>query len=334
MISKTRLFLRSGLILAAAGLLAWPALLSAATPQTGPTGAKTAPGLEYRFENNVYAIHAAQAEPAGSTGLSKLSVRLYGAYSSVAAGDVNDGADGLFELLKLYEALDYGTTEGGYRPVHGGYDFGGDLIYQISPRIGIGLGAGYMKYSRGSLMTLTADTLSLTLSGTPTLSAVPIRLGVYLNFPVARRLDLTVNAGGSWYAGLKFKAAERLEADGDWDNMSITGSRSSLSDLGVQGGVGLEYRFSPRLGFFVEAEGRYARLKNFDSVTSAYEASDGSSDTGTGKLYIDTYSNSGFVYSEFIVDTTPPVDTEYDTFREPKFDLSGFSLRAGFRIRF
>jgi hypothetical protein len=319
---------------ALACLLFLPAAAAAATPDPDQDQKAAATGLEFRFEHSAYGVPALQTEAIESESLSKLSIRLYGAYSYIGAADVNEGSDGLFELFALYEALGFGTTEGGYNPVHGGYNFGGDLIYQISPRIGIGIGAGYMKYSRSSLMSVTADTLSLTLSGTPMLSAVPIRLGVFLNFPVAPRLDMIVNAGGAYYAGLKFEAGERIEADGDWQAMSLTGSRSSLANLGVQGGIGFEYRISPKIGFFVEAEGRYARFKNFDSVTSAYESSDGASGSETGKLYIDTYSYPDGTYSEFYVNTTPPVDTEYETFREPKFDLSGFSLQAGFRFRF
>jgi hypothetical protein len=41
-----------------------------------------------------------------------------------------------------------------------------------------------------------------------------------------------------------------------------------------------------------------------------------------------------YTISMFTVEETPPVDDVDTTFREPKFDLSGFSLQAGFRIRF
>src|SRR5512137_1327928 len=65
--------------------------------------------------------------------LSRFSLRLYGGFSRVAAGDVNEGADGFFELLETYAAGGYGTVTGEYSPVHWGANFGADLIYQISP---------------------------------------------------------------------------------------------------------------------------------------------------------------------------------------------------------
>lgn len=314
-------------------LLVVPGLM-AATPGSGEGSKAAAPRFDFRYENDAYAIPAPQTEQAASKSLSRLSIRLYGAYSDISAADVNDGSDGLFELLALYGSLGLGTTSGGYNPVHWGYNVGGDLIYQISPRFGIGVGAGYVKYSRSSLMSITTETVTLTLSATPALSAVPIRLGVFLNFPIMRRLDLTVNAGGSYYAGLKFKGTERVESGTDWQNMSVSGSRSSLDNLGFQGSLGFEYKFSPKMGVFVEAEACYARFKNLDSVTATSDSSSGGSSSDTGKLYIAKYTSTDGTYSTFVVEATPPVDTADTTYREPKFDLSGIRLQAGFRIRF
>lgn len=215
------------------------------------------PGLNFLFDKDAYAVPGPQAE----TGMSmtqkssRLAVKLYGGFSRVAAGDVNAGSDGYFELLALYGGLGLGTAEGGYSPVHWGYNFGADVIYQITPRFGVGVGAGYMRNSEGSLMTLVTETSTITLSGTPTLSAVPIRLGVFLTIPVAGKIDLTADAGATYYAGLKFDATQRLEFAADnWEVMSARASRSSVSDnLGFQGSLGFEYKISPRMGFFVEA---------------------------------------------------------------------------------
>lgn len=322
--------------LAATGLLAVPAAFPAATPDSGDGQKASASGLSYRFENDAYAVPAPQAEPVAATGLSRLSIRLYGAYNYVSAADINKGARGLFDLFALYDALGLGSAVGEYEPVHGGYDFGADVIYQISPRLGVGLGVGYMRNrSDDSLMAVILSSSGAALTGTSTLSALPVRLGVFATFPVAAKLDLTANAGGTWYAGLKLDAREKIYyGGGDWSEMALSGSRSGLANLGFQGGLGLEYKVSRSMGFFVEAEGRYARLKNFDTVTSTTTSSLGGSESETGRLYVVTVTFPEGSYSTFTVETTPPVDTATETFREPKIDLSGFGLRAGIRIRF
>ena len=98
------------------------------------------PNPGYLFDKDAYAIPGSQVEAGGSQAFSKLSLRLYGGFSHVAAADVNEGSDGYFELLESYEAGGYGTTAGRYNPVHGGYDFGADIIYQLSPALGVGIG--------------------------------------------------------------------------------------------------------------------------------------------------------------------------------------------------
>jgi len=267
---------------------------------------------------------------------SRLSFKLYGGFSRIAAGDLNDGSDGFFELLEVYDALGLGTAEGGYAPVHGGYNFGGDIIFQLSPAIGIGLGFGYMRSSEDSEMTLTDGTDTITLTGTPTISAMPVRLGVFLTFPVSGKINLTADAGATYYAGLKFDAMQRLEFTAtDWFQMSVSASRSSFDNLGFQGSLGFEYKISEDLGFFVEAVGRYAKFKNFELVTGLNESSGGTPETTEGKLYIATYTFPDGTYSLFTIEETPPVDDPPDvTFREPKIDLSGFSIQTGIRIRF
>jgi hypothetical protein len=264
---------------------------------------------------------------------SKLSLKLYGGYSHVLAGDVNEGSDFYFEILEAYVAEGLGTVTGRYKPLHGGYNFGADLIYQINPALGIGLGVGYMRNSSESVGIWTYETDEYTLSAAPTLTAMPIRLGLFLTVPVGPKLDLIANAGAAYYLGLKFEGTQGQEDDEDfWMRMTIEGSERSGADIGFHGSLGFEYKLSPKLGFFVEAVGRYAKFKNFETVTASAEYSDGTSDSEDGLLlYIETYDFGEYEVSGFYISDTEPGGPEY---REPKIDLSGFSLQAGFRIRF
>jgi hypothetical protein len=330
---KFKLSVSLFIALAAIGIFTWPGA-AAASPQA--VGDKTAsPRLDFIFDKDAYALPAGQTAAVDPQGFSRLAVRLYGGFSRIAAGDVNDGADGFFELLALYGTLGVGTATGRYSPVHAGYNFGADFIYQFSPSIGIGFGVGYLRSSRDSRMTLASGTSTITLTGTPALNAFPIRLGVFLTLPIAAKIDLTADAGAAYYAGLKFQASQRLELAADnWQIMSVSGSRSSFSNLGFQGSLGLEYRLSRSMGFFVEALGRYARFKNFESVTGTTQMSGGGSETTSGKLYIATETFTDGQFSAFTVEEIPPVNSPSTTFREPKIDLSGFSLQAGIRVRF
>ena len=292
------------------------------------------PNHGFLFDKDAYAILGSQGETGGSQAFSKLSLRLYGGYSYIGAADVNEGSDFYFELVELYAAQSKGTVTGSYSPLHGGLDFGADLIYQITPNIGVGLGAGYMRNSRRSTATWAFDATEYVLTAEPVLTAIPVRLGVFLTFPVGGRINLTADAGAAYYAGLKFDATQRVDFNAtEWQEMSVGSIEAGSANVGFQGSLGLEYMVSPKMGFFIEAAGRYAKLGNFDQVTGISNSSGGGSETTDGKLYIATDTDPDFPVSMFTIEETPPVDTAFETYREPKFDLSGFSLQAGIRIR-
>lgn len=273
-------------------------------------------------------------EDAGTpAAFSKLSLKLYGGYSHVLARDVNDGSAYFFDLVEAYVAEGFGSFTGSYKPLHGGYNFGADLIYQLSPSAGIGLGVGYMRNSSDSLATFSGDGETVDITSEPNLTAMPIRLGVFFSFPMGGKLSLTANAGAAYYLGLKLDATQGLEfAADDWVRMTLEGSQRSGADIGFHGALGFEYKLSTKLGFFVEAVGRYAKFKNFETVTGISESSGGSPDTTEGRLYIEDKSYSGYDISAFQI--VEEGETPDPGWREPKIDLSGFSLQAGFRIRF
>ena len=328
-----RKFSWSGLMLmglVAVGLLAWAA--PAAAAGSDGDGRSDRSNLGFLFDKDAFAIMGSQAGGGGSQGASKLSIRLYGGYSHITAGDVNEGSRFYFDLIEYYAAQGEGTVEGSYKPLHGGYSFGADLIYQISPAIGIGVGAGYMRNSADSVANYVIDVFDVDVLAGSTITAIPIRLGLFFAFPLGGKLSLTANAGAAYYAGLKFDAMQGLDyPDGTWLHMDVAGSQRGSADIGFHGSLGVEYKLSPMMGFFVEVLGRYASFKNFDEVTGIQTTSEGLSDTTVGKLYIETDDILGTPISMFTIEETPPVDPG---FREPKFDLSGFSLQAGIRIRF
>ena len=263
--------------------------------------------------------------------LSPLVLRLYGGFTRAEAGDINEGLDGYFEVLELYSALGLGTTTGAFRPLRDGRNFGADLVFQITPHVGIGIGAGYLRFSKSSSMTFTHESETVELSATPALSAVPVRLGLFLTFPLGRRLNLTINGGAEAYAALKLDAKQRINAFGDLAETSLTASRNapSFGNLGFEGSLGFEFMVSRNAGFFIEAAGRYARLKNF-----AKAASSSSEGTVEGRLYLETFTQAEGTWSLFTVEKTPPVsDPPSPVYTEPKIDLSGFSLQAGLRLR-
>jgi hypothetical protein len=320
--------LKCGLVIAflAAGLLAAAAASAAEGPER--------PKIDFIYPKGFEGISLAiQDAPTPAAKASKLSVKLYGGYSHVLAGDVNEGSDYYFEILDYYQAEGYGTITGSYKPLHGGYNFGGDIIYQLSPKLGLGLGFGYMRNSSSSVGTWdSGEGDSVTLTAVSTLTAMPVRLGLFFTTPLSNKLNLTADAGAAYYAGLKLEATQGLEfSSTDWMDMTVEGSQRSGIDIGFHGSLGVEYMLSPKLGFFFEAVGRYAKFNNFELVTGTTEGSGGGPDTTEGKLYIYSDTSGTTEISGFTIVETG--DTPDHDLWEPKIDLSGFSLQIGIRIR-
>lgn len=277
--------------------------------------------------------------PAAGRGLT-VDLRLHGGFSRLAAGDVNTGSGGLYGFYQLF--VDYGdyTAEGGYTPLHGGFDAGADVVFGLSRRLGVGLGVGFLRSAGVGDMTLTPPDASgdLLISGGSSLSAFPVRLGLYYALPLGRKLSLTANAGGAFYARLRFRDRFHYESGGLFGTQAITGTRTSLTkNLGFQGGLGLAYDVSPKWGVFVEAQGRYARFANFGSVRIDVASAEGGSQTRYGKIYLRTQTLSEdplIVWNTFVVQDMPPTpDPPELVIREPRFDLGGLCLQAGVRIR-
>jgi hypothetical protein len=154
--------LKCGLALGilAAGLFAAAPMIAAEKSQASK--------IDYIYPKDFEGVSlAVQDAPAPAAKFSRLTVKLYGGYNYMAATDVNTGLGYYFDILDLYSAEGFGTVTGGFKPVHGGVTFGGDLIYQLSPGFGIGLGFGYLRSSANGLGTWTeeAETVTITTEG-------------------------------------------------------------------------------------------------------------------------------------------------------------------------
>lgn len=289
--------------------------------------------------------------PSGASGEGKLSVRAFGGYGYHAAGDVNRGTQSFFDWGSSYLAPPPGgSIQGGYAPRHGGYELGGDIILELSPKLGLGLGAGFLESEHSyrpepPMMTITDNPQGqgwIKYFNTATkLSAIPVRLGVFLSLPVGGKASFIANAGISGYLKARYEGIWNVNfvysgKMGYWPAQTFsTEAQKNGLGLGFHGGLGIDYAFFPSWSFFVEAQGRVARFAGFEGQTDcvAVEAEVFPPFYETGKLY---YENAPQVPGSprlIMVQSAPPAGPSGQP-REAVVDLSGFSLRAGFRFHF
>ncbi len=257
------------------------------------------------------------------------SLKLYGGLDYLSGGDLNEGLKGMTNFYEKYFWY-FGLTKSGgeYNPVHLGMNFGGDLIIQITPAVGIGLGAGYLQGTTESTVTFTP--VAAEVKTAPKASAIPLRLGMYLTLPAGPVVNVNFHAGLGYYLA-KMSYSLRTSAAGDWDQYSI---EADATGLGYHGGLGFEFKLSRAVSLFFEGQGRYARIGGFEGSIEGTHSS-GSHSSESGKLYYYKYSAGVLgAFPVIIVDDTEPSGSDVSNMREANIDFSGFSAVAGIIIHF
>jgi len=257
------------------------------------------------------------------------SLRLYGGWNYVLGGDFNDGLKGINDYYAKYFWY-FGLTKsgGGYNPVHQGMNFGGDFVIQITPAVGIGLGAGYLQGKRESSITFTPVAAAETT--TAEVSAVPLRLGLYLTFPAKAIVRFNIHAGLGYYLA-KVSFNFRSSAPGSWGQKSV---KADANGLGYHGGIGLELKFTSAVSFFLEGQARYARIGGFKG-TGENSDSSGHYSSDSGKLYYyQTYSTALGAFPAIFVHSAAPSGSSVGNVKEAEIDFGGYSAVAGLIFRF
>lgn len=282
--------------------------------------------------------------PHSTQAAGRFSLKLHGGLTYLLAGDVNAGSQAFFDWGKTYFAPSPGgTITGGYEPVHWGHEFGGDIIFELGPEIGVGIGAGYLQMSRDAppfMMRIVDAPLELDQTVGTKISTIPIRASLFLSLPISKKLDFTANAGVSYYLQAEYHA--------DWfvalPNAIFTGPASRLSTtaekktagFGLQGSVGIEYKFIRSTGLFIEAQGRYAKFEGFEGMSTSVPGDYGGvlpSFSETGKLYYESVPMIPNSPRWIMVQSAPPAGPGGQP-REAIVDFSGISIQAGVRIHF
>jgi len=261
----------------------------------------------------------------------KISLRLQGGWSYVLGGDANPGTKAFFD----YHNTGWDMQTGRYLALHNGYEFGGDVIFELSPRLGIGIGGGYVRISRYSQIGLHAAAPSLnsaSASARPRLSAIPIRAGAYLTVPWKKKFHFLVNAGLSYYFRSRYSdESEAVYFPGPSYVLITTRAEYKRAPIGFQGGISLEYEMGRNFFPYLEARVRYARFRGWKG-TSVLESDFEIPLSEQGILYYEVVPTMINTPRLLMVQESPP-DGPGGEPRQAAIDFSGISLQVGIRIR-
>lgn len=262
-----------------------------------------------------------------------LSFRFSGGFGYVKIGDWNTYLTGWTANYEHSADLNGRTLDGELKNIHWSPQFFGEVVIHFSKRLGLSLGAGYgqTQHSReGTIMTVydVADTMISSRSHRSQVRAVPIRAGLYFFVPFSEKIRVFINGGVGYYLTF-FDDKVRFDyADGSWFERTHD---AESQGFGFHGGLGLEFDVSRQIAFFVQAEGRYAKIDGYEGDLD-WKSSTGTSGNTQGKVYY--YERLQTLWDPWVfISSIPPEGGNYRNIREAKFDFSGISLILGLRIR-
>jgi opacity protein-like surface antigen len=262
----------------------------------------------------------------------EVKFRLYGGYGYSLGGDLNSGAKGFGIMYADLLELMGGVNRGSFEEAHYGAQFGGDIIFMLSPNVGLGLGAESFGMSKASSITNQGTLSSYATEFDVEASAVPLKLSLFFCAPMGSGARLTLHGGVGYYLA---KMSNQVRVTNSTTSAFIQlGNDAESQSIGFHGGLGFEFDLARNVSFFIEAQGRYAKLGGF-SGEHKFETNGGSV-SGPGDLYY--YEILGFTgdfYSLIeCVDGAPAESASQKNIREAKIDFSGLTALGGIIIRF
>jgi hypothetical protein len=267
-----------------------------------------------------------------------VTLKLKGGFNIYSGGDLEHGFGGMYDrAVDLITETGVPIRQNLKQSGNTGFDFGGDLIYCITPRFGIGVGAGRINAEKENAFFYEVYSPDYErLDAHSEINVTVLRLGLFYSLPIAERLAISFHGGPALYsARYKYNTSVTSGSHGlSVFQMGVlpTGLNqdAEAKQMGLEGGIGFEFNANPFVVFFIEALGRYARIKGFEGEEEK-------------SLYIDhryqVVSQEGTTYiiatdNYSLLDIIPPEESAGSAARKATLDFSGVTFSAGLKLRF
>ena len=258
---------------------------------------------------------------------SQISFKLTGGMAYISGNDLNKGIQGFNDWL----TAEASNVTGKYDKLNMGMNFAGEVIYNLSPNMGIGVGVEYFQMSKDNSVSYSLSGFPGKETLKPTVKVMPITLNFYYYIPTGSSMSVYLKAGAGYYM-------TKFDVESSWSSIFGGGTdtlKVSKGAIGFQGGFGIEVPVSGQVSFVVEAGGRYAKL----SELSGDWTSKGNTifgppwdKSGTGYLWFGNYSSGGTNYPWIAINDTCP--SWVHNGKKASLDLTGFTVKAGIKIGF
>jgi hypothetical protein len=249
---------------------------------------------------------------------------LSGGYSWMKIGDFND----VIEDSEQYWTdvlTPFGVTkEGEWKIIGGTINLQFDAILRFMNNFGFGISSGYQESrNNGEIKWIDPNAADIRYVMDPKAYTVPLKASLYVFIPM-QRIYLTAHGGAGLYFG---KISYKTDL-----YFSVVNGTADSTAFGYHGGISLELPFADNLYFMIQ--GQYQSVKYTDFSGNVTITDSEGRETTDGKLWLLEQEIGGKTYTNMIFSPQQPADPSILSAREFELDMSGFSIRAGIRIRF
>jgi hypothetical protein len=282
-------------------------------------------------------------------GGSKFSIKISGGMNYLTNG--GDMKDWFGSEKSYYQWL---GTQPNYS-VSSNWEFGNSVIdlnfeglYQISYKLGIGMGVGYLKKSWNPNSNITYDygessgTDNLIYSIKSDAKIIPLTLSLYYSILQKKGFAVNLTAGLGYYLGvMKFEEESNytFPSQNDFKCNYEAYTETKSNKIGFHIGWGIEKSISSRISLSIDVIYRKVRFDELkgdrvwkESVTEAGTSNETSGKDTNQTLWYGSYQWQGNSYKRAVFDGSKP---DWMNNAQPfKFGLDGLLLKGSIKIRF
>jgi len=263
----------------------------------------------------------------------RITLKIQGGWNTFGGGDIKTGIEGMYDNgVDYITALGVPLLSNAKEPNKGGLEVGGDLIYAVTPRFGIGIGMAGVSAWKESHFLFDQDPWGPgSFQLRPRVKVRALRAGLYYSLPFAGILAVSVRGGPAFYSA-KYSCVIGSSIGFSRDGLIHTSyvQEASSKKWGFEGGLGLELTPNPFVAIFIEVQGRSAKIGDFegDETATFFQGGQNRQSADSGPVYhVDTIGHPQ-------LDIFPAGETVPDSARKATLNFSGFSYLAGLKFRF
>jgi len=260
----------------------------------------------------------------------EVELRLSGGPGTMRVKDIGAMLDGWREFRTKEAAANSWALEDEKRSsVRNGVSFEAELLVFLTPQLAAGVASGYLYddvTETGNFLTVRKPD-ETSINGRPAkANGVPLVLSGYYFLSLGRRLAAYGRVGAGWMWG-NYADLETFQKPTDERYVYPTSVTASGRGTILLSGLGLSYRSSDNLAFFLEVSSREGVVKDLEGVTK--EGLEGP------LYYFEEYLPVYDLWQAKIeVRPQAPTGESVREVRRARLDLGGLSARLGLAIRF